>query len=274
MKINKEFFLGKKSRHEPIVMITAYDYPSALIEEEAGVDIVLVGDSVGTNVLGYKSEAEVTVADMVHHCRAVSRGIKNAYLMVDMPFGSADDPFKAFENARPLLDAGANCIKIEGWAQNKQVIEYLTSKGIDVCGHIGYNPQFHGPKAKVFGKEEAQARELIQSAQVIETAGAMMIVVEKVPAELTALIAKKCNIPIIGIGSGNQCDGQVLVVNDILGYGEKTFKHAKKYMDFKTMASSALKNYCQEVRSRTFPSEENSAHVDESEVQKILKDSI
>jgi 3-methyl-2-oxobutanoate hydroxymethyltransferase len=270
MKVNKNFFFEKKSRHEPIVMATAYDCATARIEEEAGVDVILVGDSVGTNVLGYETETEVTMADMIHHCKAVSRGLENTCLMVDIPYGAADNPFLAFENARLLLDSGANCVKIEGWGQNKQVIEYLTGKGIDVCGHIGYNPQIHGPRAKVYGKVEAEAKELIKSAQTIEDSGAIMIVVEKVPTEVAALIAKKCRIPIIGIGSGNGCDGQVLVVNDILGYGVKTFRHARRYMDFRTLAMGALQSYCDEVRSRKFPAEGNFAHIDPSEMKKII----
>lgn len=269
MAVNKGIFIEKKNRHELIVMATGYDSAIAAMEEEAGVDIVLVGDSVGTNVLGYQIETEVTMQDMIHHCKAVSRGLKNTYLMVDLPYGSTADPFIAFENAQLLQDAGADCVKIEGWGENKQVIEFLTGKGIDVCGHIGYNPQKHGPRAKVFGKDAQQAGELIKSAQTIEDAGAMMIVIEKVPSEVAALIAKKYRIPIIGIGSGFDCDGQVLVVNDILGYGVKTYKHARRFMDFRTLALGALGNYCDEVRSRKFPSEENLVHIDPLEMPKL-----
>jgi 3-methyl-2-oxobutanoate hydroxymethyltransferase len=269
MTVNKNIFFEKKSRHEPIVMVTGYDCVTARMEEDAGVDIVLVGDSVGTNVLGYQSETEVTMQDMIHHCKAVSRGLKNTCLMVDLPYGSSADPFIAFENAQLLQDAGADCVKIEGWGENKRVIEFLTGKGIDVCGHIGYNPQKHGPKAKVFGKDASEASELIKSAQTIEDAGAMMIVIEKVPSEVAALITKKCRIPIIGIGSGFECDGQVLVVNDILGYGVRTFKHARRFMDFRTLALGALGNYCDEVRSRKFPSEVNFVHIDPLEMQKL-----
>lgn len=272
MKINKDILFEKKKNHEPIVMATAYDYAMARFEEASGVDVVLVGDSVGTNVLGYDNETEVTMADMLHHCKAVARGVSTAFCMVDMPYGAAGDPFKALENGRLLIGAGANCVKIEGWGENKSTIECLTGNGIDVCGHIGYNPQIHGPRAKVFGKDETQARELIKSAQILQDAGAIMIVIEKVPSEVASLIAEKCSIPIIGIGSGNGCDGQVLVVNDILGYGEKTFKHAKRYMDFRAEASGAIRNYCSEVRSRVFPAETNSAHIDESEMRHLLKE--
>lgn len=272
MKIKKDILFEKKRNNEPIVMATAYDYAMARFEEEAGVDVVLVGDSVGTNVLGYADETEVTMADMLHHCKAVVRGISKAFCIVDMPFGAADDPFKALENGRLLIGTGADCVKIEGWADNKSIIECLSGKGIDVCGHIGYNPQIHGPRGKVFGKDEAQARELIKSAQILQDAGAIMIVIEKVPFEVASLIAEKCTIPIIGIGSGKGCDGQVLVVNDILGFGEKTFRHAKKYMDFRTEASTAIRNYCSEVRSRIFPGETNSVHIDESEMKHLFKE--
>jgi 3-methyl-2-oxobutanoate hydroxymethyltransferase len=272
MKINKEILFEKKKNHEPIVMATAYDCAMARFEEEAGVDVVLVGDSVGTNVLGYTSETEVTMFDMLHHCKAVVRGTSHAFCIVDMPYGAASDPFKALENGRLLIGAGADCVKIEGWGENKSIIECLSGNGIDVCGHIGYNPQIHGSKAKVFGKDEAQARELVKSAQIIQDAGAIMIVIEKVPSEVASLISEKCSIPIIGIGSGNGCDGQVLVVNDILGYGEKTFRHAKKYMDFRIEASGAIRNYCSEVRSRVFPGEANCVHIDESELRHLFKE--
>jgi 3-methyl-2-oxobutanoate hydroxymethyltransferase len=140
MKKNIDYLLNKKISKIPISMMTAYDFPVAQMEDEAGIDVVLIGDSVGTNVLGYKSEKDVTMADMLHHCGAVARGVKDAFVMVDMPFGSADDPFTAYENAQRLLDKGADCVKIEGWGEKKNVVESLISKDIPVCAHIGYNP--------------------------------------------------------------------------------------------------------------------------------------
>lgn len=260
----------KKFENQPITMLTAYDYPTAFLEDQAGVDVVLLGDSVGTNVLGYENENEVTLADMLHHLRAVVRGVKNAFVISDMPFGTADDPFKAYENACLLIEQGADCVKVEGWKEKKNVIANLADKGICVCAHIGYNPQIHGGVAKVFGKEAVQATELVQSAQILEKAGASMIVVEKVPQEITEIITGSLRIPVIGIGSGALCDGQVLVVNDILGLTPKVFRHAHRYVDLRTLVTDAVRGYCHDVVTKKFPSEENVWHCDQNELQKVI----
>ena len=148
-----------KRTKTPISLLTAYDFPTAQLLDEAGIDILLVGDSVGTNVLGYKDEREVSMADMLHHLGAVVRGAKSAWVMVDMPYNSANDPFIACENARMMIERGADCVKIEGWEEKKNVVAYLSGQGIPVCAHIGYNPQIHGSKGKTFGKQ--QSRRLI-----------------------------------------------------------------------------------------------------------------
>ncbi|HON09777.1 MAG TPA: 3-methyl-2-oxobutanoate hydroxymethyltransferase [Chitinispirillaceae bacterium] len=270
MKKTIEFLHSKKNK-TPITMLTAYDFPSAQLEDEAGVDCVLVGDSVGTNILGYESEKEVTMDDMLHHLAAVRRGVKDAYLIVDMPFGSADDPFTAYRNAELMIEKGADCVKVEGWSDRKNVISCLAEKGIEVCAHIGYNPQIHGTKAKTYGKEKNQALELIESASVLEAAGAVLLIVEKIPDEISAIISSRLRIPVIGIGSGVSCDGQVLVLNDILGTGDRTFRHAKKYMDFRNLALQAIKNYREDVEKRIFPSEENLTHLSPEELSEIKK---
>lgn len=270
MKKTIEFLHSKKNK-TPITMLTAYDFPSAQLEDEAGVDCVLVGDSVGTNILGYESEKEVTMDDMLHHLAAVRRGVKDAYLIVDMPFGSADDPFTAYRNAELLIDKGADCVKVEGWSEKKNVISCLAEKGIDVCAHIGYNPQIHGSKAKTFGRDKAQALELVESASLLEAAGAVLLIAEKIPDEISAIITSKLKIPVIGIGSGVSCDGQVLVLNDILGTGHHAFRHAKKYMDFRNLALQAIRNYREEVEKRIFPSEENLTHLSPEELSEIKK---
>ena len=254
--------LDKKKNGMPISMVTAYDAPAARLEQEAGIDVLLVGDSVGTNVLGYASEREVTIGDMEHHLRAVVRGAPDAYIMVDIPFNCAADPFQAFENARRLNDCGAHMVKIEGWEDKKTVIGYLAEKGIAVCGHIGYNPQYHGPKGRVFGKDAAVARELLRSARQLEDAGARMMIVEKVPEEVTKVITEASSIPIIGIGSGRYCDGQVLVFHDIIGLAGRTFRHARKYAEIETIILEALKRYKTEVEEHLFPAAGHAAHLD------------
>lgn len=270
MKKTIEFLQNKKRVGKPITMLTAYDYPTAKLEDEAGIDIVLVGDSVGTNVLGYTSEKEVTLADMAHHTRAVSRGVQSAYIITDLPYRTADEPFAAYENAAYLIEQGADCVKIEGWKEKKSVIANIVSKGIAVCGHIGYNPQTHGSKATLFGKTTDEALELIESAKALENAGAVMIVVEKVPQEITSLIDQALKIPVIGIGSG-KTDGQVLVVNDILGLAPKVFRHAFKYSDVRDATRQAIVSYCHDVDSGIFPFENNIAHCESTEYGKIQK---
>ncbi len=258
-----------KKEHKLISMLTAYDYPTAFLEDQAGIDIVLVGDSVGTNVLGYESEKDVTINDIAHHLRAVVRGVKNANIMVDMPCRTAEDPFQAYENARFLIDQGADCVKIEGWKEKKSVIANLADKGISVCAHIGYNPQVHGSRATTFGKDASQAIDLLESAKILQNAGADFILVEKIPEEIVEIITRNSKVPVFGIGSGRFCDGQVLVINDILGLTPKAFRHAKRYVDLKTIMIEAISNYCHDVTSRKFPAEENVWHSDPNELEKV-----
>lgn len=271
--MNKDlaFLYNKKSRKISITSLTAYDYPTAKLLDSAGIDIILVGDSVGTNVLGYENEQMVTMSDMIHHLRAVKRGTEDAFLMVDMPFNSAHEPFIAYENAKLLVENGADCVKVEGWAEKKNVIASLNGHGIQVCAHIGYNPQIHGGKASTFGKSTPQALELIDSARILEDAGAVLLVVEKVPEEITAIIADKLKIPVIGIGAGKQCDGQVLVVNDILGFGTKVLKHARRYINYQQLALKAITEYKKDVENGVFPSEENLTHLPSEELSFLLK---
>jgi 3-methyl-2-oxobutanoate hydroxymethyltransferase len=270
MERHIEMLFDKKRRAIPITMLTAYDFPTAQLEDQAGVDSILVGDSVGTNMLGYASEQEVTMADMVHHVAAVKRGTKRAYLVADLPFGSVNEPSEAFENSSRLLEAGAVCVKLEGWSEKVGVISYLTKKGVEVCAHIGYNPQIHGPKPRMFGKDATQAMDLIKSAIALENAGAVLLVIEKVPEEISEIISKKLTIPVIGIGSGRKCDGQVLVVNDILGITPMALKHARKYMDYRTLADEAIRSYVNDVERHVFPSDENSRHIDPVELGDVI----
>jgi 3-methyl-2-oxobutanoate hydroxymethyltransferase len=269
MKTTIPDLLAKKKNRNPITMVTAYDFPMARIEDEAGVDVVLVGDSVGTNVLGYASEQEVTLADMTHHVGAVARGVKRALLLADLPFHTADEPISAEANAGKLLEKGADCVKIEGWGEKRAVVEHLSKKNIPVCAHIGYNPQTHGMKAKVFGAVAQEALALVESARQLEEAGARLIVMEKLPEEVAAIITERLGIPAIGIGSGRFCDGQVLVVHDILGFSERAFKHARRFADFRGLALDAVRAYAGAVAARSFPAEENFRHIDPRELEKL-----
>ncbi len=257
MKYDLEYLCEKKQRNSPISMLTAYDFPMAEMLDEAGVDSILIGDSVGTNVLGYSSEREVTMADMVHHTGAVARGTRKAFLIADLPFQSAENSQDAVNNSIQLLNAGAEAVKIEGWAEKIPVISSLAGRKITVCAHIGFNPQIYGPKPRIFGRNADEAKLLIDSAQLIETAGADLLIIEKVVEDVAAIITKKLKIPVIGIGSGRFCDGQVLVINDILGFSAKTYRHARKFLDFRSLAKKAIKEYITQVENGTFPAEEN-----------------
>ena len=251
MKNTIEYIREKKKNSIPIAMITAYDFPMARMAEAAEIDAVLVGDSVGTNVLGYESEQEVTVADMVHHTAAVARGIETAWLLADLPFRSAETPLEAEKNSRCLLGAGAEAVKLEGWMEKADIVTHLVMKGVTVCAHIGYNPQLHGMKPKVFGSTLDEAKLLVKSARRLEAAGACAIVLEKVCEEVAGLITKSLKIPTIGIGSGRFCDGQVLVLHDILGIPEKTYRHARSFINFRDLSIKAIKAYRAAVEARS-----------------------
>lgn len=256
-KKDRAYLQKKKEVGEPIVMLTCYDYPTAVLEEEAGVDVIFVGDSVGTNILGYASEIEVTMEDMVHHLRAVRRGVKSAYLLVDLPYHSFQTPEQALQNARVFLRHGADGVKLEGGVEQADVIRALWAAGIDVCGHIGFTPQTLGSKGRVQGKAFEQAKQLIESARALEEAGAFMLVLELVTEDVSRLITEQLHIPTIGIGSGRFCDGQVLVVTDVLGISPFTRKIAKRYQEYQALTVEAIRAYRNEVADRSFPAEAN-----------------
>jgi 3-methyl-2-oxobutanoate hydroxymethyltransferase len=271
LKKDRAYLREKKRGHEPIVMLTCYDYPTAVAEEQAGVDLILVGDSVGTNILGYASEREVTMADMLHHVRAVRRGVEHAYLLADMPHLSFATPELALRNARAFLDAGADGVKLEGGVEQAPVIRRLVAEGIDVCGHIGFTPQTLGSKGRVQGKTLEQAKGLIRSALAIEEAGAFMLVLELVTEDISRLISERLQIPTIGIGAGRYCDGQVLVVTDVLGISPVTFKLAKRYQEYRDLTVQAITLYKEEVESRRFPSDANVFPTDPEELAGVRR---
>jgi 3-methyl-2-oxobutanoate hydroxymethyltransferase len=257
VKKDRAYLQRKKQGHEPIVMLTAYDYPTAVAEEQAGIDVILVGDSVGTNMLGYASEAEVTMDDIAHHVRAVRRGIRNAYLLADMPYRSFDTPQLAVRNARILLEAGGDGVKLEGGVDQAGIVRALVAEGIDVSGHIGFTPQTLGSKGRIQGKTLEQAKTLVQSALALQDGGAFMLVLELVTEDVSRLISERLEIPTIGIGAGRYCDGQVLVVNDVLGISSVTFKLARRYQEYRDLTLRAIESYRKDVASHRFPSEEN-----------------
>jgi 3-methyl-2-oxobutanoate hydroxymethyltransferase len=268
----------KKDRHDlqamknagqQIVMLTCYDFPTAVAEERAGVDVIFVGDSVGTNILGYDSETEVTMDDMVHHLRAVGRGVQNAYLLVDLPYGSFATPEIALENAGTLLTNGADGVKLEGGLEQEPVVRALTQAGIDVCAHIGFTPQTLGSRGKVQGRSSEQAKLLIQSAQALARAGAFMVVLELVTVEVTRIITDLLHIPTIGIGSGPDCSGQVLVVADVLGISPFTRKIAQRYQELADLTFAAVQEYADDVRHRRFPSEANAFATSPEELHQL-----
>jgi len=252
MKKDLKYITGKKKSNIPITMVTAYDFPTAQIIDEAGIDSILVGDSVGTNYLGLTSEREVTVNDMLHHTKAVRRGVNNAFLIVDLPYGCADNLDSALKNSQLLTKAGADCVKIEGWGEKAGIVKGLCDNGYKVCAHIGYNPQIHD-KPAVFGKDSDQAKELLNGALLLEEAGASLIVLEMVPGQLAEKISSILKIPTIGIGSGNGCDGQVLVINDLLGISPKLFKHVRRFANLRQTLFHSFSDYASAVEKREFP---------------------
>ena len=270
-KKNLAFLLAKKGI-QPITMLTCYDYPTACLEDQAGVDIVLVGDSVGTNVLGYASEREVTMADMIHHLKAVRRGVTQAFLLADMPYQSYTTPDLALENATAFLAYGADAIKLEGGQEQLAIVRRLTEQGITVCGHIGFTPQtLHqvGKRGRVQGRSFEQAQALLQSAVALEQAGARLLVLELVPTRLARLITERVHILTIGIGAGRFCDGQVLIINDLLGVTPFRLKLAKQYQHYHELTLEAIAQYKREVEQGIFPDEANSFDMEESEFDKV-----
>jgi len=212
-------FRDKKLRSERITALTAYDYPTARLLDESGIDIILVGDSVGMVVLGYEDTTQVTLEEMVHHTRAVARGVKRALLVADMPIHTYDTPAEAVVTARTLVEAGAQAVKLEGGVSHILQIEAIICEGISVMGHIGMLPQSVREEGgyKVKGRTKSEAEALIRDGQAVETAGAFAVVLEIVNPEVARQITDALKIPTIGIGSGEDCDGQILVTHDLIG---------------------------------------------------------
>ncbi len=273
-KVTVPEILSRKASRSPqnpqagrtIACLTAYDYPTARLLDEAGVDILLVGDSLGMVVLGYDSTLPVTLDEMLHHTRAARRGTRRALLVVDMPFGTYHgDSAEAVRNAvRLVKEAGAEAVKVEGGERRMDLIARLVDAQIPVMGHIGLTPQSQNLLGgfKVQGKSVQAAEQLFRDAQAIAAAGAFAVVLESIPRELAALITEKLPIPTIGIGAGPECDGQVLVFHDIVGLSlGGAPKFSRRYADLAAVISQAAAEYMEDVRNGSFPSDAESFHL-------------
>src|SRR5256886_1743198 len=271
-KITVPSLLQRKSLAPPdatkITCLTAYDYPTARLLDEAGVEVLLVGDSLGMVVLGHETTLPVTVDEMLHHTRAVRKGTRRALVVADMPFGSYHAEIsESVRNAlRFVKEAGAEAVKVEGGERRLELIARLTEAEIPVMGHVGLTPQsLHAMGGfKVQGKTPDAAEQLVRDARAVEAAGAFAIVLEGIPRELAALITRELRVPTIGIGAGPECDGQILVINDRLGL---TFgpvpKFARQYANLSEIISSTVREYCSDVRRGNFPSDAESYHMPE-----------
>ncbi|MFF0826764.1 3-methyl-2-oxobutanoate hydroxymethyltransferase [Brevibacillus sp. NPDC003359] len=269
----------KKETRTPITMVTAYDYPSAKLADEAGADMILVGDSLGMVVLGYDSTIPVTMEDMLHHTKAVTRGAKRAFVVTDLPFLSYHGTLEeAVKNAGRLMQEGlAKAVKMEGGRELTPIITRCVQAGIPVVGHIGLTPQSVHQLGgyKVQGRDLEAAKKLLDEALAIQEAGAFAIVLECVPEEVAGMIADKLDIAVIGIGAGVTCDGQVLVFHDLVGYASDiTPKFVKRYANIGETIREAIETYNKEVEARSFPGPEHVFHASEETIKELYGEGV
>jgi 3-methyl-2-oxobutanoate hydroxymethyltransferase len=275
-KITTRVFQQKKKQGQPISMLTAYDYPTALIMDQCGIDSILVGDSLGMVVLGYENTLPVTMADMLHHCKAVARGAKYALLVGDMPFMSYQvSAQEAVRNAGCFLqEAGMDAVKLEGGRERLETVRSIVSCGIPVMGHLGLTPQSVNQLGgfRPQGRNVSAAQRLLEDALLLQEAGCFSIVLESIPGRLARLISSRLEIPTIGIGAGSGCDGQVLVSHDLLGLFERfTPRFVKKYADLHLEMKKAFSDYIDDVETYRFPLEEHTIEMGDSEWDTFLK---
>ncbi|HBX22879.1 MAG TPA: 3-methyl-2-oxobutanoate hydroxymethyltransferase [Desulfotomaculum sp.] len=273
-RVTTATFRKYRAEGKKITMLTAYDYPTARLVDDAGIDAILVGDSLGNAVLGYGSTIPVTMDDMVHHVKAVVRGVQRAMVVADMPFLSYHISKKeALRNAgRFLQEAGAQAVKLEGGTEVAKSVQKITEAGIPVMGHLGLTPQSVHQLGgyRVQGKDEAAAKKLLQDAKALEEAGAFAVVLECVPVPLARLVTESIGIPTIGIGAGPDCSGQVLVIHDMLGYyGQFAPKFVKRYANLHENIMQGLQEYRCEVENGAFPGPEHGFGMDEEVLKKI-----
>ena len=274
MKNTVVTFMNAKEKNEKLTMLTGYDYSTAKLIDESGINGILVGDSLGMVCLGYEDTLSVTMEDMIHHTKAVARGAKNALVVADLPFMSYQTSvYDAVVNAGRLIKEGrAQAVKLEGGLEVCDKIEAIVKASIPVMAHLGLTPQsvnsFGG--FKVQGKDEENAKRLIEEAIAVQKAGAFAVVLECVPEKLAKLITEKISIPTIGIGAGAGCDGQILVYQDMLGmYSNFTPKFVKKYENLGEKMDVAFKKYINEVRDGVFPATEHTFKIDEEVIEKL-----
>ena len=271
MKTVKDI-IAQKSK-ERITMLTAYDYPIASFLDEAGIDIILVGDSLANVVLGLESTTEVGMKEMLHHTRAVVRAVKNALVVGDMPFDAYQlNPSAAVDNARQFIEEGCRAVKLEWFEGCPKVASAIVRAGIAVMGHVGLTPQTAQKLGgmKLQGKDAASAKAIIENAQVLQDSGCFSVVLECIPMEVAEVITRKLKIPTIGIGAGPHCDGQVLVIHDLLGlFSRYQPKFSKKYADLGPQILEAVKQYKKEVTTGQFPDDAHSFHLPLDEIKKI-----
>jgi 3-methyl-2-oxobutanoate hydroxymethyltransferase len=276
-KFTIQSFQDAKHNNKKITMLTGYDYSMAQILDSCGIDAILIGDSLGMVVQGKDSTVEVTIDEMLYHCKSVARGVKNAMLVGDMPFLTYHiSQEEAVRNAgRFIQEAGMNAVKLEGGKTMADTVRAIVRAQIPVMGHIGLTPQsvnvFGG--FKVQGKEEHAAKSLIEDALALEEAGAFAIVLEAVPEALARIISERLRIPTVGIGAGKYCDGQILVINDLLGmYSDFTPKFAKKYAELKSTITDAVESYISDVKTQQFPEEKHTFSIDQKVLEKLPLD--
>lgn len=262
-KLTVTSFRQKKEKQEKITALTAYDTATAVLAESCGIDLILVGDSLGMTVLGYENTVPVTLDDMLHHSKAVVRSTSNSFIVTDMPFMTYQiSPEQAMENAtRCLQEAGVDAVKIEGGSAMAPTVKRLTSAGIPVLCHIGLLPQsiLTSGGYKIVGKTENDAKQLLEDAKALEDAGAFSLVLEGIPANVSKQISEALTIPTIGIGGGIHCDGQIQVINDILGlFSSFVPKHSKQYANLSEVITTAISSYISDVQAGTFPGKEHS----------------
>ena len=272
-KITIPYLQQKKAKHEKITMLTAYDYPMARLVDNAGIDIILVGDSLGMVVLGYDSTLSVTMDDMIRHTQAVRRGTKHALLVGDMPYKSYDTKEAAVKNAKRFMDeAGCDAVKLEGGTESLEAAMAIVEAGIPVMGHLGLTPQSVEKLGgfKVQGKTAEAAKTIIEDAKRLESVGCFSIVLECIPSEIAKIITAELKVPTIGIGAGIDCDGQVLVTNDMVGLFDRFVpKFAKQYIKLAPQILEGLKRYKREVEKTEIPTKDHEFTIKSEELKKI-----
>ena len=273
-KVTIRTLMKKKEAGEKIVWLVVYDYPTALLADEAGVDMVLIGDSLGMNVLGYETTLPVTMEEMLHHTKAVVRAVKYAFIVGDMPFMSYQPSVEeAIKNAGAFLKAGCDAVKIEGGAEVADRVKAIVDFGIPVIGHLGLTPQKVSMLGgyRLQGKTAEDAKKIIEDAKALEEAGAFGVLIENTTAEVAKLVAEETNLIVFGIGGGPYCHGQLLLAPDVLGIGKIRPWFAKTYVNLRELILNAFRRYCEEVRKGLYPAEEHTRHMEKEEYEKLLE---